>query len=77
MDTGRHELPQLFGQLGLDNDAAAIRAFIATHWLEHEVELPDAPFWNASQSAFLRQALADDAEWAEAVDELATLLSQK
>lgn len=76
MDTGKHELPQLFQQLGLGADPAAIDEFLAKHRLEHGVEVADAPFWNAAQADFLRQELECDAEWAEAVDELATLLSQ-
>ena len=76
MDTGKHELPQLFQQLGLGGDAAAIDAFLAKHRVEHGMEVADAPFWSAAQADFLRQALDSDAEWAEAVDELATLLSQ-
>ena len=75
MDTSHHDLPGLFKQLGLAAEPAAIRAFIASHPLPHETSIEDAPFWNGSQSSFLKQALDDDAEWAEAVDELASLLS--
>jgi len=77
MDTGKHQLEQLFAQLGLDNDVTAIKVFLARHWLEAGQALPDAAFWNPAQADFLRQALASDAEWAEAADELALLLSQK
>jgi hypothetical protein len=77
MDTGKHQLEQLFAQLGLDNDVTAIKVFLARHWLEPEQALAEAPFWSVAQADFLRQALACDAEWAEAVDELAALLSQK
>jgi hypothetical protein len=76
MDTGKHELPQLFQQLGLGGDAVAIDEFLAQHRLEHGVAVADAPFWSVGQADFLRQALENDAEWAEAVDELAMLLSQ-
>lgn len=75
MDTSHHDLPGLFKQLGLPAEASAIRAFIASHPLPHETTIEDAPFWNRSQASFLKQALDDDAEWAEAVDELANLLS--
>ena len=34
----------------------------------------DAPFWTPAQADFLRQALAEDADWSEEVDELAVLL---
>jgi len=77
MDTGKHQLEQLFAQLGLDSDVTAIKVFLARHWLEPGQSLADAPFWTAGQADFLRQALLNDAEWSEAVDELAVLLSQK
>ncbi|WP_293760760.1 DUF2789 domain-containing protein [uncultured Aquitalea sp.] len=77
MDTGAHQLPQLFAQLGLPAGEADIRAFVAAHRLPAGAALPDAPFWKASQAAFLRQALACDAEWSEAADELAVLLSSR
>lgn len=75
MDTSTHDLPGLFKQLGLPAEAPAIRAFIASHPLPHDTNIEDAPFWNASQASFLKQSLDDDAEWAEAVDALANLLT--
>lgn len=75
MDTSHHDLPGLFQQLGLPAEPPAIRAFIASHPLPHETAIEDAPFWSRAQSSFLKQALDEDAEWAEAVDELASLLS--
>ena len=74
MDTSNHDLPALFRQLGLNADAAAIRAFIASHPLPADTDIEHAPFWSPSQAAFLKQALDEDADWAELVDELATLL---
>ncbi|KIA80191.1 DUF2789 domain-containing protein [Chromobacterium amazonense] len=76
MDTSNHQLPGLFRQLGLADDAAAMRAFIASHPLPPGASLAEAPFWSAAQASFLRQALECDAEWSEAVDELAVLLQQ-
>lgn len=32
-------------------------------------------FWNAAQKEMLQQAIADDAEWAEAADLFAALLT--
>lgn len=75
MDTSRHTLATLFAQLGLDNSPTAIRAFIASHPLPAGHALDKAPFWSPAQAAFLKQALDDDADWAEVVDELASLLS--
>ena len=77
MDTSEHNLPSLFQQLGLDSDAGAIEAFIEAHSpLPKDVRLAEAPFWNASQSAFLKEAIKEDADWAEIVDELDTQLRQ-
>lgn len=70
-------LADLFAQLGLDADDAAQRAFIAAHApLPANLPLPDAPFWTPAQATFLREALLEDAEWAEVVDELDALLRQ-
>ncbi|XLM20911.1 DUF2789 domain-containing protein, partial [Chromobacterium piscinae] len=69
-------MPGLFRQLGLADEPAAMRAFIASHPLPPGVPLAEAPFWTPAQAAFLRQALECDAEWSEAVDELAVLLQQ-
>jgi hypothetical protein len=74
MDTGKHTLPALFAQLGLASDSAAVARFTATHVLPPGMPLTEAGFWTPSQADFLREALADDAEWSEAADELANLL---
>lgn len=70
-----HPLSELFAQLGLPNAPAAIEAFISGHSpLPHDQLLADAPFWTPSQATFLREAIAEDADWAEAVDHLDALL---
>lgn len=76
MDTHNyHSLSNLFDQLGLPSDATSINNFIEIHRpLAHNVELAQAPWWTASQAAFLRESIADDADWAIMVDELDTLL---
>jgi len=76
MDTSLHTLCALFAQLGLPDSPADIRAFIASHPLPADTAIEDAPFWNAAQAAFLKQALDDDADWAELVDTLAARLQQ-
>ena len=38
--------------------------------LPGHISLPDAPFWSPAQASFLREALADNADWAELVDQL-------
>jgi len=74
MDSHRHTLPQLFAQLGLATEPQAMDRFVATHVLPDGMPLADAPFWNASQAAFLREELKEDADWAPVVDELNTML---
>lgn len=76
MDTTPHNLATLFEQLGLESEHSEIEAFIANHHLANGQKIHDAPFWNAAQSAFLRNALAQDADWAVEVDELAVRLSK-
>lgn len=74
MDTSQHDLNALMQQLGL-GDGAALEAFVAEHRpLPDALALADANFWNAGQAAFLREAIAADAEWSDAVDELDALL---
>ncbi|MFZ5466796.1 MAG: DUF2789 domain-containing protein [Pseudomonadota bacterium] len=75
MEHGFHPLSELFAQLGLANDTKSIEAFIARHRpLAHDVTLAEARFWSESQRQFLRESIAQDADWAEAVDHLDALL---
>ncbi|WP_044872931.1 DUF2789 domain-containing protein [Pseudomonas sp. LFM046] len=76
MDTSHHSLSALFDQLGLPSSKGEIERFAANHRLALGQALPDAPFWNKAQSAFLRDALLDDSDWAEEADELAVMLSK-
>ena len=71
MDQPIHPFSELFAQLGLPADEAAIRRFIATHSpLRGDLDLADAPFWTEAQAAFLKEQKQDDADWAELVDQL-------
>ena len=71
MEQPVHPLSAVFAQLGLANDTASIDAFITEHApLAGDIALADAPFWSPSQASFLREELAEDADWAEVVDEL-------
>jgi hypothetical protein len=71
MDRSFHTLNELFCQLGLPDTRADISRFIATHRpLAHHLTLADAPFWRPQQAQFLREELADDADWACIVDTL-------
>lgn len=75
MEKPQKNLAMLFAQLGLPNDPDAIARFIATHRpLAADLALSAAPFWTASQCAFLQQGLADDADWSAIVDALSLRL---
>ncbi len=75
MDTTQHNLESLFEQLGLDNSQEAIDRFISAHKpLPPDQPLPAADFWTPSQAGFLREALDEDADWAEIVDHLDAML---
>lgn len=76
MEPSIHQLGDLFRQLGLPDDPASIESFIAAHRpLPAGVALADASFWTPSQAQFLREELSDDADWAEVVDSLGSLLA--
>ena len=71
METFEHTLTNLFAQLGLPNSDKDIDAFIQTHCpIEKNILLEKAEFWNSNQSSFLKEALLDDSDWAEAIDQL-------
>jgi len=71
MDTSAHTLSTLFAQLGLPNSEDDINAFIIKHCnLVGNIPLDKAPFWTTSQSSFLREAIEEDSDWAEVVDQL-------
>ena len=70
MDFSTHSINMLFQQLGLpatDND---VDSFISRHKLGPATRLIDADFWTEAQAAFLSEALAEDADWTEIVDQL-------
>ncbi|MEN6585715.1 MAG: DUF2789 domain-containing protein [Sulfuricella sp.] len=71
MDSPFHTMSDLFAQLGLPSDQAAIDHFIATHRrLAAGVQLSEAPFWTPAQATFLSEELLEDADWAEVIDGL-------
>lgn len=71
-----HDLSALFDQLGLANDELSLHRFIHEHRLDNQTLLPEADFWTQSQANFLRDALWDDSNWSEAIDQLDVLLRQ-
>ena len=68
----------LFAQLGLPfNNADDIQGFIVSHGpLGAGLALSDAPFWSAEQARFLREQIANDADWALVIDSLDASLRQ-
>jgi len=77
MESAIHRFSELFAQMGLPNDAAAIRQFLTAHApLSNAIDLPDAPFWSQAQADFLREALQEDSDWAELADQLSEALRE-
>lgn len=71
MDNNLHTFRELFDQLGLPSDAAAIESFISTNRpLPEHIFLVNAPFWSVGQREFLREAMVQDADWVGLVDQL-------
>jgi hypothetical protein len=65
----------LFAQLGLEGTDAAVDHFIRTHGpLPATVQLHEAPCWSPAQAKLLKEAVVNDADWAEVVDQLDALL---
>jgi len=70
MDTSSHTMQALFAQLGLSNSDTAIENFIQNNHLPANIPLANAAFWSAGQAQFIREAIVEDADWAEVVDHL-------
>ena len=76
--TTHHDLASLFMQLGLPASPAEIQQFIRQHRpLAQTLNLSEAPFWNASQVAFLREQWhQDDGDWCVPIDQLNAALRE-
>lgn len=71
MELLKPNMNSLFAQLGEADDDASIARFIASKGhLPSGTRLHEANFWTPSQAAFLRDAIAQDANWAPVVEEL-------
>jgi hypothetical protein len=70
MDTSSHTMAALFAQLGLPNSEIAMDNFMQNNHLPMEILLESAAFWSAGQAQFIREAISQDADWAEVVDHL-------
>lgn len=70
-----HHFKDLFAQLGLPTDELGIEHFIASHApLPDNLRLAEAPFWKPAQATFLREAILQDSDWVELVDQLSIAL---
>lgn len=75
MESPVHNLNGLFAQLGLPNSDQYIADFIEQHKpVARHIKLSEFEFFNPSQQAFLRESLAQDADWAEVIDALDSML---
>lgn len=71
MQQFHHRFSELFNQLGLPSDTASIKTFLVEHSpLDAPTRLENATFWSEAQSAFLRDEIQWDADWAEVIDQL-------
>ena len=70
MDTSNHNIETLFLQLGLSNSSRSIDNFVNNNHLPNNIPLEQAAFWSASQAQFIREAIEEDSDWAEVVDQL-------
>lgn len=75
MEMYQHGMPELFEQLGLGNSPEEIRDFVKNHRHKRDsAPIHEASFWTSSQADFLKQAIEQDADWAELVDQLDVML---
>lgn len=75
METPIHSIVSLFDQLGLNSTEEGVNNFINKNGkLSDNIELHKADFWNTSQANFLKQALDEDADWVEIVNQLDAML---
>ena len=75
MEAPVHSMNALFAQLGLGDSDSEVNKFIVEQpAIPGDTPLHKGTMWNASQASFLREAVADDADWAEVVDQLDAML---
>ncbi len=65
-----HNINVLFRQLGLPATDSDVNSFFTRHKLDPETRLVNADFWTEAQAAFLNEALEEDADWTQIVDQL-------
>jgi len=75
MELHQHTMTELFQQLGLGSSDDEIKQFVIEHRQRRDTELlHEASFWSSAQAAFLKQAIEEDADWSELVDQLDVML---
>ena len=77
MDTTSNDLSHLFKQLGLPHDQEGIDDFVIQNKLAKHTLIIDADCWNPGQKAFLKEALLEDAQWSEVIDQLDVMMRAK
>jgi|TARA_R110000868_G_scaffold172143_2_gene407973 hypothetical protein len=77
MDTTSNDLSHLFKQLGLPHDQEGIDDFVIQNKLDKHTLITDADCWNSGQKAFLKEALLQDAQWSEVIDQLDVMMRAK
>ncbi|HIF51245.1 MAG TPA: DUF2789 domain-containing protein [Thiotrichaceae bacterium] len=75
MENFEHTMSDLFAQLGLANADIDVDKFIHQHRpIADELSLEKASFWNTGQTQFIHEALSEDSDWSELIDQLDTRL---
>lgn len=74
MITPQPDMTTLFEQLGLDSSPEAIEAFFGRHELDPGEDVSEAAFLSFEQRLTLARMRDEDAEWAELVDTMESLL---
>lgn len=77
MNANTRTLEELFEQLGLSSQKIHMERFIEKHQMKSSSILEEAIFWAPDQRAFLIEAKAEDSEWCEVVDQLASMLIRR
>jgi hypothetical protein len=74
MMTPLPDMTTLFDQLGLDSSQDSIEAFFRHNHLDRGDDVSEADFLSFEQRLTLARMRDDDAEWAELVDTMESLL---
>ena len=73
-----HSINELFQQLGLPSSDTAIERFIESHKPVASTQgVGDLDCFSPSQRQFLDESRAEDADWAEVIDTLDSLMHQE